>query len=113
MFPHPTSRKIARHQAFSRKLLLMRLTPAWELPRAGNYRATLSNPWAFGGGFSRFNRNSLRNPCEAGNSASLPPRFRHVDHPELRPLAAAVAVDRKRPVSITDFHAPGFASRAA
>src|SRR5208282_4959069 len=32
MFPHPTSRKIARLQAFSRKLLLMRLTPAWELP---------------------------------------------------------------------------------
>src|SRR5208283_1993798 len=31
MFPHPTSRKIARLQAFSRKLLLMRLTPAWEL----------------------------------------------------------------------------------
>src|SRR5208282_2233176 len=33
MFPHPTSRKIARLQAFSRKLLLMRLTPAWELLR--------------------------------------------------------------------------------
>src|SRR5208337_1797073 len=33
MFPHPTSRKIARLQAFSRKLLLMRLTPAWELQR--------------------------------------------------------------------------------
>src|SRR5208282_1707675 len=33
MFPHPTSRKIARLQAFSRKLLLMRLTPAWELHR--------------------------------------------------------------------------------
>src|SRR5208337_777282 len=39
MFPHPTSRKIARLQAFSRKLLLMRLTPAWELllGRAGNF----------------------------------------------------------------------------
>src|SRR5208282_1579092 len=37
MFPHPTSRKIARLQAFSRKLLLMRLTPAWELPCTANF----------------------------------------------------------------------------
>src|SRR5208337_5578180 len=44
MFPHPTSRKIARLQAFSRKLLLMRLTPAWEL---------------------RENRESVRNPLES------------------------------------------------
>src|SRR5208282_6384334 len=42
MFPHPTSRKIARLQAFSRKLLLMRLTPAWELrPFPGDLRLTL------------------------------------------------------------------------
>ena len=39
MFPHPTSRKIARLQALSRKLLLMRLTPAWELQIAGAIQA--------------------------------------------------------------------------
>src|SRR5271166_1963779 len=43
MFPHPTSRKIARLQAFSRKLLLMRLTPAWELLQK---RATCDGPAA-------------------------------------------------------------------